>query len=140
MGDERPTANEYGSNDNQNLGATDKRSEPVNEAALIENVPLPNALPTANAPEPPPIEMDAFPPAETLVSVTEPVVEVDASSVNPLAIIVCAALKSPPETEIIVAPEAVIAAKSNVPPNLPASRIKPFSVSMFVSKKRSLTP
>ena len=33
MGDERPTANDYGSNDNQNLGATEKRAQTVNEAA-----------------------------------------------------------------------------------------------------------
>ena len=114
--------------------------EPVKDAAFIENDPLPNALPTANAPEPPPIVMDAFPPAETDVRVTEPVVEVDASSVNVLAIIVCAALKSPPAIEIVVAPEAVIAAKSSVPPNLLASRMNPFSVSIFVETAREPLP
>jgi hypothetical protein len=84
--------------------------------------------------------MDAFPPAETDVKVTEPVVEVDASSVNVLAIIVCAALKSPPAIEIVVAPEAVIAAKSSVPPNLLASRMNPFSVSIFVETAREPLP
>jgi hypothetical protein len=46
------------------------------------NEPPATALPTATAPEPPPIDIVAFPPADIVEKVTDPVVDVEASNVK----------------------------------------------------------
>jgi len=55
---------------------------PEKLAASIVNEPFATALPTAIAPDPPPILIVELPAAEKAVRVTEPVVEVEASKVN----------------------------------------------------------